>query len=273
MKSNSDIILHKMSGAGNTFVLLDFIQKNEVFQFNRSQLAKQICDPVIGVSADGFIVLEKSNDNKYVWDFYNNDGSTAEACGNASRCVSRYLIDLYESARGEVQFQTVVGIIQGRHHSDQKFVVNMPAIQDITPKQFDFSVIDSGVPHVVVEVDSVETFLDEGHLLEVAHDYRFHPELGKAGANISFYLAIGKSFLRAVTFERGVEGFTQACGTGAIAVAYVNYLKNKSAQTQVQMPGGLLEVDFSQSTEKPLLIGRADYVCEIRLNRGIYEVI
>ena len=262
-----------MSGAGNTFVILDFIQNNKPFHLNRVQLAKQICDPVLGVHADGFIVLEKSKDQKYVWDFYNSDGSSAEACGNASRCVSRYLLDVYEISQGQVQFETVVGPIQGRKHSDQKYSVNMPAIQDITPAHFDYLVIDSGVPHVVVEVDSVETFLDEGHLLEVAHEYRFHSDLGKAGANISFYLAIGKSFLRAVTFERGVEGFTQACGTGAIAVAYANYLKNKPVQTQVQMPGGLLEVDFSQSTQSPLLIGRADYICEIRLNRGSYEII
>ena len=262
-----------MSGAGNTFVVLDCIDQNKPLHFNRVQFAKQICDPILGVHADGFIVLEKSKDNKYVWDFYNSDGSNAEACGNASRCVSRYLMDVYESSQEEVRFETVVGTILGRKYAEQKYSVQMPPVQNITPDHFDFLVVNSGVPHVVVEVDSVETFLDEGYLLEVAHENRFHPELGKAGANISFYLPIGQSFIRAVTFERGVEGFTQACGTGAIAVAYAHYLKTKSVQVQVQMPGGLLEVDFSKSTNHPLLIGRADYICEIRLDRGTYEII
>jgi diaminopimelate epimerase len=107
--------------------------------------------------------------------------------------------------------------------------------------------VNTGVPHFVVKKAPDKA---------LAQKLRFHPEFADAGANVTFMEALSKTEAKAVTFERGVEDFTQACGTGAVAAACLMAFENKVEDIyKIQMPGGLLEVEKVKLHDQPLLTG------------------
>lgn len=243
-----------MSGAGNTFIIFDLI-KNKLFVSNRSEMAKKICSSITGVGADGFVFIEKLKDFDFEWDFYNNDGSKAEACGNASRCVVKYFSDQYQKT--QIRFKTAAGVIQGEI-SNSVVSVQMPQIQ--FSKKENEIIINSGVPHLMIETHEIENL---NNLKKSALQNRYPQSLNDKGANVTF-VQIFEDQIKSVTFERGVEDFTQACGTGAVAAAaYVYNIQNKSKSNyDVQVPGGWLNIDFTKN--QPILSGPAEYVCEFK---------
>lgn len=246
---------HLISGAGNTFHVV--YDENSKFSSElwpaakKKQLTKDAC---FKNKADGFIFLEKSADSEqaFKWHFYNNDGSDAEMCGNATRCVGYYIKNILKNPNTNWTLSTIAGSIKIEFIEIEKFKITMTP-PTILSSSFGFF-CDTGVPHLVLEANKIKT--DQETKIE-SRRLREHPEFQPRGTNVTY--VAGESDitkLKAISYERGVEDFTDACGTGAMAAALYNLTKRGVKQTQVEMPGGSLIMDLSDLS-KPTMTGPA----------------
>jgi diaminopimelate epimerase len=244
----------KMHGAGNDFVIVNNIElaaSRERFP----ALARVLCAAHTGVGADGMMVVvppEKGGD--YGMLFYNSDGSLGEMCGNGARCICRYGHD--RGLAGDRQrVETTAGLVTGERMDAARYRVrlNDPSVIDLhrtaelDGKTYDCAYLelgDPGIPHAVVLLEDWDEW-DTGRLRELGRALRSAPVFPK-GANVSFVKRTGPDAVRAVTFERGVEDFTLACGTGCGAIALTQILAGKipGERVEIDMPGGQLSVRF-----------------------------
>ena len=249
----------KMHGAGNDFIIID-MEREGLKESELPVIAKKLCGRRTSLGADGIMFVksaEKGGDYKML--FYNSDGSEGEMCGNGARCIARYG---YENGlAGEVQrIETASGTVTGQRISERQYRVRMndPTTAEICRKAeadgkvYDCAYIelgDPGLPHAVCELDFDE--IDGNVLRETGRKLRFSDAFPK-GANVNFYSVTGASSVKAITFERGVEDFTLACGTGAssIAAALVMKGKMKPDRIAVDMPGGRLEITLTEKDGK-----------------------
>ncbi|MCJ8277915.1 MAG: diaminopimelate epimerase, partial [Bdellovibrionales bacterium] len=179
---------HKLVGAGNDFI---FVQEKDLAQVeDYSDLAVQLCDRHFGIGADGFVIIKNTetldSHTSFEWDFYNNDGSFAEMCGNAARCAVTYnkLINGTETC----SFKTAIGMINGQV-TDKGSVVTWE-IESSTPekktveldygKSFDGWFIDTGVPHFVVLDEPTGTVNGRD-----CSNLQTHPAFGERNTNVT----------------------------------------------------------------------------------------
>ena len=239
----------KMHGAGNSFLILENLH-GELQGEDLSGLALRFCSPLTGPGADGLIVLKPDPEADFAMDFLNSDGSFGEMCGNGARCVARYALEHGLSRSGGVIcFRAAAGLIRARRVSGEQYEVRLPdpGVVDLlrsTGEGF-CSYVElgcPGLPHAVVEVPS-SAFSDLDALRERGRALRHSPVFPK-GANVSFVCLIGERSVRALTFERGVEDFTLACGTGCGAIALSLILRGRipGDSAEIHMPGGVLTV-------------------------------
>lgn len=244
----------KYSGAGNTFFILFF---KDVAPDQRKLFTQNIC---LQKKADGVLFIDQQQE-EYIWDFYNADGSTAEMCGNAARCAVLFLKQQKVVTQSKFNFLTLAGKIQVSELKNQQYQVEMPEVVIKNQKlivsfegiKIQGFWVQAGVPHFVIEEQSYEQ-----DLRTYAREVRKHALFAPQGTNVTFVRQKMKNELVAITFERGVEDFTLACGTGAVAAAVWSRSQTKeSGVYKVQMPGGKLEVDLT-NPQRPLLIGGAE---------------
>lgn len=272
LKENPTFSFTKMSGTGNDFLIADLHspEKMKLFKeftmgLSRAEVAKKLCDRHFGLGADGLVLLEKSEQADFGWDFYNADGSTAEMCGNAARCVGLWVHKNWQWERA-FKFATQAGIITAQAHSPEQVEVTTTPIQSaefeqkirIFDQDIDYAFINSGVPHLVIRLDNG---LSQVHKYkELASSLRHHPHFQPQGTNVTFYSPHSEKSIRAISFERGVENFTLSCGTGAVAAAYAQFKLTKNGEILVKVPGGDLTIAFMGKA--PRLIGPATFVAE-----------
>lgn len=269
----------RASGAGNTFLIIDALKSQIISKPARSEFARKVCSEIQGFTTDGLIFLDPSKDPAldFEWDFYNSDGSAAEMCGNAARCVTMFCSHKIKH-KPEIRFKTLAGEAVGLVlNSDEALAsiaqvqIKMPtASSDREPKQLNVKLgnksirgclIDSGVPHFVIESEPDE---------QLARSLRKAKDFGPRGANITFIEMNPEGFIQAVTFERGVEDFTLACGTGAVAAAKFHKLcYPEISQQTVEMPGG--ELVIAWNGEQAVLTGEARLEFDLDLYEGILE--
>lgn len=253
----------KMQGAANDFIVVD----NRELALSASQLsalAKQACQRKFSVGADAVMAVdtpEKGGD--FRMRFYNADGTEAEMCGNGARCIARYA---YEKglAQAEMTIETVAGPVKAWRLDSRLYKIQLnPATvvkEQVAFELTDGSTItasyvelgDPGIPHTVVYYPGLaETELSE--LKEVARELRYHPSLSK-GANVNFYDILPAGGLIHRTYERGVEDFTFACGTGAGSTALIATLTKEISQpVSLQVLGGKLQVEIGAHQELYLI--------------------
>jgi len=197
----------KYNASGNDFVIF-----HDNTRRPRHELAKLLCDRHQGVGADGMVVLVPHADYDFEWEFYNSDGSEATMCGNATRAVAHYAVEKGISVDNRAEFLTGAGVITAEVNG-LYVVTDMlePKILDreIEEQGLRWWLLDTGVPHLVTEVEDLEHFD-----LEMARELR-----QKYDANVNIY-TVTDDELRLRTYERGVEDETLACGTG-ITACYV----------------------------------------------------
>ena len=221
----------KMNGAGNDFVMLD--NRSGELTLDTPAIAR-LCDRHRGVGADGVLLVERSDDPDaaYRMRYHNADGGEAEMCGNGARCFARFATRLEADGngdsreRGHLTFITRAGLI--RAHLDGELVrleMSRPtdgknlgelAFDDgKLPRAF---FLNTGVPHVVVPVADTERV--DVHL--TGRSIRYHARFAPKGTNANFIASRGPDDIVLRTYERGVEGETLACGTGATAAALIH---------------------------------------------------
>ena len=265
----------KMNGAGNDFIVLNNLTEHlpaEVFP----QVARALCERHLSIGADGLMVVDApTQGGDYRMLFYNSDGSVGEMCGNGARCICR---SGYENGlAGERQtVETTAGIVTGERIDRRLYRVRLndpTTIKLDSPVEVDgvtypcsyVELGNPGLPHAAVPYPGLRQ-ADEGRLRELGRKLRWHPAFPK-GANVNFYEVIGPDHIYERTFERGVEDFTYACGTGTGSVAAVlTLLGQVSGQgVRVDMTGGTLVIDAErvQSHIASLyLTGPTNIVCK-----------
>ena len=250
----------KMNGAGNDFIILNNIQEGlpaEAFPV----LARTLCTPHRSLGADGFMVVEPAQgEGDFRMRFYNSDGSVGEMCGNGARCICRYG---YETGlAGPTQrVETTAGLVIGERISQRAYRVrlNDPTTLSLHEELEAEGAVwpcayvelgNPGLPHAVVPYPGLAG-ADPQALFRLGRALRNHPRFPK-GANVNFYEVTGPDQVLEKTYERGVEDFTLACGTGPGSVVTVLTLLGQASgrRVKVTMAGGVLTVDVERAGDR-----------------------
>ena len=269
----------KMHGLGNDYV---YVLALESDIDNPEDLARKISDRHFGVGGDGLVMLCKSDKADFKMRMFNNDGSEAQMCGNASRCIAKLIFDRNLSDKQSLTLETLAGIKQLRLNLKdgrvESVTVNMgkpvldPALipvkksSDSSPTlktvidgtEFEIFSVSMGNPHgVIFQSLSDIDFEKFGPLLE-------HADIWPEKANIEFVEVVNKSEIGMRVWERGT-GETLACGTGACASAVASILSGQTdREVLVRMKGGDLKIKLNENDEVEMT-GEAVTVAE-----GIY---
>ena len=265
----------KMNGAGNDFLVLNNLT-GELPRESFPMIARVLCERHLSIGADGLMVVEAPTmGGDYKMLFFNADGSMGEMCGNGARCICRYG---YENGlAGQVQtVETTAGTVTGRRITDRLYKLRLNDPTTITlnhPVEAEgveytcayVELGDPGLPHVVIPYANLKE-ADEKELRQLGRALRWNPAFPK-GANVNFYEITGEDELFERTFERGVEDFTYACGTGTGSVVAVLTLQGKvSGQgVRVKMTGGELIIDVERRGSRITglyLTGPTNIVCK-----------
>jgi len=259
----------KMSGSGNDFVVFDSRELEEdAGPWERPAAVQALCARGTGVGADGVVVLAKPGraGAALAMRYYNSDGSRGAFCGNATLCVTRLATDLGIGTGGQLTIQTDSGLVPARMGPAGP-EIDLPAVSESLTDVPNLRVAEgerrigfalAGVAHLVVRCDDVERVA----VSERGRELRWS-DFRPGGANVNFVsVRDGRWSIR--TFERGVEGETLACGSGAIASAILLARWNESgdATSLITRSGRALRVRLGRKGEswKPKLAGEGRIV-------------
>jgi diaminopimelate epimerase len=209
----------KYTGAGNDFVITEAWWPDE----QGAPVARYVCDRSTGVGVDGLVLVWRMETDRVGVRFFNPDGSAFGTCGNGTRCAARFAVD-----RGlvpgspfviETSDSEITAVVDG-DWVDLEYRMPVDIVRSI-PVQGPFGpaegwLVRIGVPHFVVPLAAEP----EGSIEEVCREIRHDPALGPEGANINLVTLESRTRGSIRTFERGVEGETLACGSGAMASAF-----------------------------------------------------
>ena len=232
--------VYYMNGAGNDFMVIDARGQ----ELNFSALALDLCKRT---GADGFMAVDDSDIADFRLHFYNADGSRGEMCGNGARCICRFAYDM--GIAGEnMTVQTDAGIVSGQRLDQNRYRIqlNNPGALDLNRKG-DIAYVElgnPGVPHAVLEIPGLR-WEDREALREQSKALRYDPAFPK-GANVNMFTWLDDSAIRILTYERGVEDYTLACGTGSASTVVVLWCKGlvPNGYLTVENPGGTLAVSI-----------------------------
>ena len=250
-----------MSGAGNDFMVIDARGMEQDLDF--AAMARELCAKT---GADGFMAVGESDSADFRLHFYNSDGSRGEMCGNGARCICKFAYD-HGIAGEAMTVQTDAGLVPGWRISENLYRIhlNNPSILDFYRRD-DATYVElgnPGIPHSVTELPHLYWEMAD-FLRPTAQKLRFAPEYPK-GANVNFYAWTSDTSVRIMTYERGVEDYTLACGTGCGSTASVLWTLGK-------LPGGVLTCENKGGTLKVNVEGEHGNVISLLLE-GPAEVL
>ena len=235
--------VYYMNGAGNDFMVMD---ARGMVGLDYEQLALKLCKLE---NADGFMAVDVSGKADFKLHFYNSDGTRGEMCGNGARCICRFAYDM-GIAGAEMTVETDAGLVPGWRLDENQYRVklNNPSVLDLTRKG-DIAYVElgnPGVPHAVCEYTG-DLWGNKENLKDTMQALRWDPAFPK-GANVNFYQTVGENEVKVLTFERGVEDYTLACGTGTGSVACTLYQKGllPGGKLTAHNPGGTLKVTIGE---------------------------
>ena len=254
----------KMNGLGNDYVYFDVRENNNLHL--TTEIIAKICDRHFGVGSDGVVLIQKSHVADCFMRIYNKDGSEAEMCGNALRCVARLLND--NGCGPNIKIDTLAGIRYAKVGENGIIEVNMgtPIFKEkiLSSKDFPFDgySISVGNPHFVIFSNNLDVDFEK-----YAKTISENTKVFSNKTNVEFVKVLDDNTLSVRVFERG-SSETLACGTGATAVFFVaNMLKIIGENATVKLKGG--ELVFALNSKKEILMrGDANYnfLGEINLN-------
>lgn len=285
MPEKKRIFFTKMQGAGNDYVYIDALGSPtsvNLREVNLPDLATKISDRHFGVGGDGLIVIMPSVDADFRMRMFNADGSEAQMCGNATRCVAKYLHDKGFTDKTRIYLQTLCGIkildLDIEDGETRSVTVDMgrsymkrgeiPAAGDpddimvdqkVKADDSDFAItaVGMGNPHGVIFVDDItdKHIHHYGKILETS-------EVWPEKANIEFVKVVDRHHIEMRVWERG-SGETLACGTGSCAsVVAANYKGLTGEDVEVSLLGGILNIHIDKESGHVFMHGPAEFVAE-----------
>ena len=254
----------KMQGIGNDYIYVNCFEESVE---DPADTARKISDRHFGVGSDGLVLICPDPNADFRMRMYNSDGSESEMCGNAARCIGRYVFDRGLTKKTEVSLMTGAGLknlqIREKDGKAESVRVDMgePEVLGIGEKVeakgrvFSFTRVSTGNPHAVIFLDEVENFDVAGYGTVIEHDPLFPNR-----TNTEFAKILSDDRIRMRVWERGA-GETMACGTGAcatLAAAAANGLTGRKAV--LELNGGNLLIEWDSMTNHVFQEGPAEFV-------------
>ena len=271
----------KMHGAGNDYIYVNTLLYNIA---DPAKAAIAWSAPHTGIGSDGLVLIGESKlpEADYSMRIFNADGSEAMMCGNASRCIGKYLFEKGITDKTEIRLLTLSGIKILRLHLDESgkkvesVTVDMlepvPAnrkqlasedgtmtdgLVDVLDREFRGTFVSMGNPHFVIFVDDISGVDVEKYGKALEYDPLF-PER----CNIEFAQVLDGGKIRTRVWERG-SGITMACGTGACATAVAAAKTGRATRTSdIVMDGGTLHIEWSEADNHVYMTGPAAFAFE-----------
>jgi diaminopimelate epimerase len=251
----------KMQGAGNDYIYIDCIKENHDLDWQ--SLSKKLSDRHFGVGSDGLVLIIPSNIADCRMRMFNADGSESQTCGNALRCIAKYVYENGYTSGENITIQTIPGIVKARINLMDSTIVsvsiellkplfdasnlpeqakNGPMIDfplKIDGSIYNISCVSLGNPHAVLFVEELsdELVMKVGPKIE---NHSIFPER----TNVEFVKVENRNKIKVRVWERG-SGETLACGSGASAAGVISiYTKKTNEKIEILMHGGLLVVEW-----------------------------
>lgn len=268
----------KMQGLGNDYIYVNCFEQTID---HPSEVAKFVSDRHFGIGSDGLVLILPSDKADFTMRMFNSDGSESEMCGNAIRCVGKYVYDNGLTDKSTISIDTLAGMkileltvengevklvkvdmgepilkpVNIPVNSDKELFVSEPV--EIDGSTYNVTCVSMGNPHAVTYVDDVSEF----PLKEVGSKMETHP-LYPRKINAEFVQIINRTTLKMRVWERGA-GETLACGTGACAVLVASVLNGVSERkATIQLRGGALIVEWAEKDNHVYMTGPAVKVFE-----------
>jgi diaminopimelate epimerase len=270
----------KMHGTGNDYIYVNgFDEQIE----NPVEFAIQYSDRHKGIGSDGLVIIMPSDSCDFRMRMFNADGSESEMCGNASRCIGKYVYDKGLTSKKEVTLETLAGvkvlklfvgndnlvekvtvdmgepILEGKEIPttfDQPTIVDMP-VNFNSDIQYNITCVSMGNPHAVIFTKDIDQ-LNLPQIGPVIENATIFPRR----TNTEFIEVISETHVKMRVWERG-SGETMACGTGACAAVVAGVLNGKnSRKTTVELLGGELTIEWKEADNHVYLTGGATTVFE-----------
>ncbi|MEG3900594.1 diaminopimelate epimerase [Microcoleus sp. B4-C5] len=267
----------KYHGLGNDFILIDNRHSSE--PVIAPEQAVDLCDRHFGIGADGVIfALPGQNDTDYTMRIFNSDGSEPEMCGNGIRCLAKFIADLDGSeAKTQYRIHTLAGVISPELRSDGQVKVDMGVPRllaaeipttlaaadakvidvpiEVADKSWSVTCVSMGNPHCITFVEDVAAVALETVGPQFEHNKAFPQR-----TNTEFIQVVRSDYVKMRVWERGA-GVTLACGTGACAAVVAGVLVGKCDRaTAVELPGGVLEIEWAEVSGRIYMTGPAQRV-------------
>lgn len=265
----------KMHGAGNDYIYVDTLLYSIP---NPSAAAIKWSAPHTGIGSDGLVLIGKpsiTSGADFSMRIFNADGSEAMMCGNASRCIGKYLYERKLTDKSEIKLETLSGVKTLRLHlaaggTVESVTVDMLEPRLHVPEQYDESClgelsasfrkfrgtfVSMGNPHFVTFVDDIDTIDIARYGSEMEHDAAFPQR-----CNIEFAQVMSDGAIRTRVWERG-SGITMACGTGACATAVAAQITGRAQnKSTIKMDGGTLLIEWNADDGHVYMTGPAEFV-------------
>lgn len=267
----------KMQGLGNDYVYVNLFEETVT---DPPALSRKISDRHLGVGSDGLVLIGPSEVADFRMQMFNADGSEAEMCGNASRCVGKYVYERGLTSKTDLSLETGSGIrrmcLETDHNGIRSVSVDMgvPHLDaaeiptkiaasgqvidrciSVGDRKYKVTCVSMGNPHAVIFVENADAFpvTDVGPTIE-------NSALFPQRTNVEFATVYNRQYVRMRVWERG-SGETMACGTGACATLVACVLNGKTdAESAIQLNGGCLQVSWDQKTGHVFQTGPASFV-------------
>ena len=264
-----------MHGAGNDYISVNTLLHNIE---NPEEKSIEWSDRHKGIGGDGLVLICKptTDDADYRMRIFNADGSEAMMCGNASRCIGKYLFERGLTDKTSIRLETLSGIkILNLHLDDDGKTVSSVTVDMLEPglknekqyvescggklfacgREFSGTFVCMGNPHFVTFVDDIDT-IDIAHYGRVLERDENFPER----CNIEFAQMLPDGSIRTRVWERG-SGITMACGTGACATAVAAaHTRRAGRESVIKMDGGDLHIEWRESDNHVYMTGPAEIV-------------
>jgi len=265
----------KMQGAGNDYIYVNCIK--EIHDLDWNNLSRTLSDRHFGIGSDGLVLIMPSEVADCGMRMFNADGSESQMCGNALRCIAKYIYEKGYVNDVNLTIETIPGVIKGKINFIDDIIEsvsvqlskpafdasnlpesskNSPMIDyplDIDGNIYEISCVSVGNPHAVLYVDELTDYL----VKNVGTKIENHPIFPER-TNVEFVKLVNHNSIKLRIWERG-SGETLACGSGACAAGVISiYTKKTNPRIDIEMPGGMLNVEWAG--EKITLTGPAEEV-------------